>query len=71
MLKQRLGVGRLEVTVGAHERLLSLLVADAGCGVLRFRLSEKLEEDVRLPDVEAEHLNQIIPRSWVQILLSL
>ena len=61
MLKQRLGVGRLEVTVGAHERLSRRLFAAAGS--FRFRLAEKLEEDVRLPDVEAEHLKQIIPRS--------
>ena len=69
VLEKRLRRRRLEVAVGAHERLTRRLFAAAGS--FRFRLAEKLEEDVRLPDVEAEHLKQIIPRSLVQILLSL
>jgi hypothetical protein len=52
VLEQRLRAVRLEVAVGAHERLLRLLLARA----LRLRLAEKLEQDVRLPDVKTEHL---------------
>ena len=55
VLEQRLRRRRLEVAVGADESL-SRRRRRFFAGSFRFRLSEELEEDVRLPDVEAKHL---------------
>lgn len=66
VLEKRLRRRRLEIAIGANESLSRRFFA----GTFRFRFSEKLEEDVRLSDVEAEHLKHFNVQSYETMIAS-